>query len=418
MLPYITYFQIFSSIFTCVVLTFFPNVITYKQMAILIAIASAIVLVPKVFKQKGVSLGTIMTCFLCLMIVVLYYLTSGLYGRLSNIYNSFMLVLCGQMVPIVLCSTFVAQSKEIQLKIKRLSPIVACLFSIIAFLAAFSPTSATSGGYMMNDNGLSYQNTSYMAAYAAAFCLYYILCYNEIEWNKYINNRICLILMIALVFINFLTILIAGGRGGFALFITQISFAVYIYIKRRGRNSLQQVMKYLLLTILITGIVLLIVNYVENSTIKTNGYERILATIKKGDSNGRNILRDKAIECFQNKPILGHGFGSVFYEMGIYSHNCITDALLEIGVVGCGIYIFFLIYACKEGFKMLKNDFTDYIWLVIFLDGFVMSLFSGYYITQIPTFWAATFLLNAKSQRKMEDNNETDYNSIKHYPEM
>lgn len=392
MLPYLTYFQIFSSIFTCVVLSFFPHLLTYKQMAIVIAVVSAAVLIPNVFQKKGNSIGTIMTACLCLLVIVLYFLTSQLYETTSDTYYSFLLVLCGQVFPILLCATFVAQFKEVQYKIKTLTPLISILFSSIAFMAAFFPTTTTSGGYMANENGLNYHNTSYMAAYAAAFCIYYILCFDKIEWNRAFKNRLCFILMIVLVFVNLLTIFIAGGRGGMALYIVQFCLAAYIYIKKNV-SSQQQVFKIIGISIIIVGVILLLINFAESTSLKTSGYERILSTIRTGDSNGRNLLRDKAIACFLNKPLFGHGIGSVFYELGIYSHNCITDALLEIGIVGCVIYMAFFIYAWRMGIKLVNIDFTDYIWLAIFLDGFVMSLFSGYYITQIPALWAATFLM-------------------------
>lgn len=404
MLAYLTYFQIFSSMFTCVVLSFFPHLLTYKQIAVIIAVVSAIILIPKIFQKKGNSVGTILTACLCMLVIVLYFLTSELYGTSSNTYNSFFLVLCGQVFPILLCATFVAQSEEVQNNIKRLTPLIGILFSSMAFMAAFFPTSTTSGGYMANDNGLNYHNTSYMAAYAAAFCIYYILCFEQIEWNNVFRKRIFFILAAILIFINLLTIFIAGGRGGLVLYIMQFCLAAYIYIKRNV-TSQRQTFKIIGISIVMVGIILLLANFAESTTLKTNGYERILSTIRTGDSNGRSVLRDKAIACFTDKPLFGHGVGSVFYELGIYSHNCITDALLEIGVVGCVMYLTFFIYAWRRGIKLFNTDFTGYIWLVIFLDGFVMSLFSGYYIAQIPALWAATFLVckNFKEEIEIHD---------------
>lgn len=361
-------------------------------MAVIIAVISSIVLFIYIFKERKISYGMIITTCICLLAITLYFLTYVIYQKTNSIYNSFFLVLCGQVFPIVLCATLVSQLADIQYEIKRLSPICSLIFSLIAFWAAFFPTSVTTGGYVSNINGLNYQSTSYLAAYAAAFGFYYLLCFEKIIWHWIFQKRWAYFLILVIVFVDLLVIFIAGGRGGLVLYISQVCLAAYVFLKKE-QVSMAKMFRFIGFTIFSICIILLFLQFVTNTDIKTNGFERILHTVNSLDTNGRDVFWDKAILCFIEKPLLGHGLGSVFYEIGMYTHNCVTDALVEIGMIGCLIYVLFLFLSWKKGMRWLHIDYTNYIWLIIFLDGFIMSLFSGYYICQIPVLWASVFIL-------------------------
>lgn len=392
MLPYLTYLQIFASAVTSILLFFLPNVITYKEMAALIAIISTIVLCYYLFFYRFNASKLFASGLACCIILALYVLTYNFYNYLSEKYNSFLLVLGGQVFPTVLCAAVISQFGLVQYKIKQLAPLISLTFTIIAFIAGFFPNSTTSGGYVSTDYGMNYQSTSYLAAYAASFSFYYLISYNDISWPSLFKRKYIKDAIILSVIINFLTILVAGGRGGLALFLVQSIFALYVYNKKRP-TSTNQIFKYLGLAFVVICMIAISLSFIENLQLKTNGIERIIATIEEGDQNGRDILREKALTCFYNSPVIGHGIGSVFYEIGGYTHNCITDALVEIGFVGCTMYVLMLLKTWIKGLKLIKADTTNSLWLIIFLNGFVMSLFSGYYITQLPICWAVTFIL-------------------------
>lgn len=82
---------------------------------------------------------------------------------------------------------------------------------------------------MATDNGLNYQNTSYMAAYATALAYYYILCFDKIKWVFFFKRRLWFIIIGISIIVNLLTIFIAGGRGGLVLYIAQSCLALYIW---------------------------------------------------------------------------------------------------------------------------------------------------------------------------------------------
>lgn len=142
---------------------------------------------------------------------------------------------------------------------------------------------------------------------------------------------------------------------------------------------------------MIAGILIFAIHFAETSSLKTNGFERIVATVETGDSNGRDILREKALNAFEKSPIVGHGIGSVFNEIGEYSHNCITDSLVEGGLIGTIIYVLVIGVAFFKLYKRARLHNDEYIWLTFIVNGLILSLFSGYYLTQLPICWSTAF---------------------------
>ena len=71
-------------------------------------------------------------------------------------------------------------------------------------------------------------------------------------------------------------------------------------------------------------------------------------------TDNRWIRWNLAWNAFTKSPVFGHGLGSVFYEVGFYSHNIFTDMLCEGGVV-----LSFNIHLCFDeiypGFPNIDN---------------------------------------------------------------
>lgn len=389
----LSYFQLFANKFTSVILFFFPNCVNYKTVVLLIAIMTTFSIIWCFITKKFRKAPFITALISCLVIIVLYGDTSKYYITSNDKYNSFYLVFVGQITPSILFATIVSQLHNIQYKIKTLVPFIGIIFTIISFFAAFFPTSTTSGGYALNDNNLNYQNTSYMAAYAAAFNAYYLLCFKTIDWPIFFNSIKSFYLFFIFLIFNLLTILIAGGRGGLVLFIIQISIIGAIFFKNR-KNSLNN-FRNVFFSLLIIGIIsFFAIHFASTYESQTNGFDRILATIEHQDQNGRDVLREKALNASSKCPLIGNGVGSVFYEIGEYSHNCITDVLVETGYIGCFLFIILIIKTFLICRKLLLLDITNLIWLIIFIDGVVQSLFSGYYLAQIPIYWIMAFMFS------------------------
>lgn len=388
----ISYFQIYVSMFTSVILFFFPNLISYKIVVLIVSSVSAItlsvLLLSGMIKWKKI----LMTLFVCLIIVGGYLLTKYDFAFSNDRYNSFFLVLIGQVTPTILCAAAVAQLPDTQYQIKRMVPLVGAIFTLIAFMAAFFPSGATTGGFVDNQNNLNYQSTSYLAAYASGFNLYYLISYKTVNWHRFFKLKIIFYLFASLVVVNLLTILISGGRGGLVLYLVQLGFAFwYAYKYCQEIIPLRRIVGMIFVIILMG---LFAINFALNYQGETNGISRIIDTVVSHDTNGRNELREMALQIHKKSPIIGHGLGSVFYLVGIYTHNCLVDSLVEGGYIGCFLYAFFIILTFNKCNRLIFLDQTNSLWTIILLDGFVMSLFSGYYIAQIPIDWVLTFSLS------------------------
>ena len=72
----------------------------------------------------------------------------------------------------------------------------------------------------------------------------------------------------------------------------------------------------------------------------------------------------------------------------------IGDLLAETGIVGTAIVIFLIVLAIKKEFALIRQNFTDCLWLYLFLSGFIMSMFSGYYLTHFALWWTMIFVIH------------------------
>ena len=77
---------------------------------------------------------------------------------------------------------------------------------------------------------------------------------------------------------------------------------------------------------------------------------------------------------------------------------------METGVIGCLIFVTLLIITWRKTGKLMQVDLTDAIWRIVYLDGLVMSFFSGYYLGHIPIYWIMGFALSYSVSPKYQAN--------------
>lgn len=335
------------------------------------------------------------------LIFIVYAIVIGLYALVTpaiystipeSNYKGSLLCLAGQILPNGLFACFVAEDEQLQVKVKRLAPLVGTVFAIIALICTLRPTLVTSGGLMDNENGLGYQRVSYMAAYSAALMEYYLLTrHTEVNFF-FFKNKLGVVVSGIVVFLDMLVTLFSGGRGGFVAFVAFFIISVFLAL-RFGHYHIKSFFR-----VFLVGLIAVIGAYVANwyvlkSSLSTSGYGRIIALITGAGDNRRYDKIKTAIDLFSQKPILGHGFGSVYWELGQYTHNFFTDTLVEGGLVLTFIAVSILLYCFVSSIRLIRLDNTDLIWFYFFLCGFTLSMFSGYYLTQIPLWWGLSFVL-------------------------
>lgn len=252
----------------------------------------------------------------------------------------------------------------------RLVALLDILITVITFLVVLNSNDVTSGGLMKDSSGFLYQNTSYYAAFGMGMSVY-LSCELKLE------KKFCKWKRTALMFLLVIQMLIcfmAGGRGGAVLSMFLLFYGIWrIYgIKGILYSGVPAVVILLFLPSVFNLISI-------NLGIDTKGLERALSIFGDGlkDSN-RNILWVGAIEAFWEKPILGHGIGSIFYLINSYAHNMFIDLLAETGVLGTGIFCILLVVFAFKISKLYKKSSMYRFLAMTFVCGFVMNLFSGY----------------------------------------
>ena len=96
--------------------------------------------------------------------------------------------------------------------------------------------------------------------------------------------------------------------------------------------------------------------------VNTHAGQRMIER-SKGDSltTGRNILIDRMIGYFWNRPIIGNGLASTLTLITDHAngHNIYIQILSETGILGFMLLIPFFIINIIENFKGLKNNFEN-----------------------------------------------------------
>lgn len=396
----LVYMQIFDNIIYAVFCKFLPSFTAYRTYILALAVMTALAIISEIIKRKGRVPSNFCIYFLIYMFLIFsYYAVTPLFyasGSVSTRTAS-LLSLIGQVLPNALFACFVAENDKLQARVKKLAPVVGVILCITATLGALFPDNTTSYGLLSNEGGLGYQRLSYMAAYSAALMEYYLLTRDQTAQLNFLTRKLGTAISIVVICLDLVSSLISGGRGGFVtyilFFVISIHFAVsFGYFDRKKA-----------LRILSLGGVSVIGAYagfshISNISSAQKGLGRVLEFINGGGDIKRFDKYQAALEVFTRKPVLGHGFGSVYYEFGMYTHDFFTDVLVEGGLVLTIIIVLVLAYSMFASVQLMKNDKTDLIWIYFFLCGFILSLFSGYYLTQIPLWWGLFFIL-AKIKR-------------------
>ncbi len=391
-MQYIALLQIYSFFWYSVWLLVMPIALDYKLFVFLIALSSSIGMLKMIIKENSISMTTLKIVAVMMVVVFGYYCTPLFYNYQISDYNSYFLVLIAQTIPAMLFGSLLSREYGVVLKIKKLTPWVAIFFTSIGMIAVLFPNPFTGGGGLTTDFGLNYQNTSYLASYASNLALYYIFFREDIVPEGGRRGGWVKTVLMIVFFLDLFEMLAAGGRGAVFSFIVTNFILVIIQI-RRSRLSVQTLLKYILFIPLAILAIYLLIQFASTSSVGAFGVNRIRQFFELGESSGRDLIYPQAITSFKTKPFIGHGFGSIFYELGYYSHNIVLDALVEIGFIGASILVLFIGVAFLRGCRLVKMDNSEAIWLIFMVQGFMMSMFSGYYLALIPLYWGMSFLM-------------------------
>lgn len=318
---------------------------------------------------------------LCAIIILLYFSTRCFYDEVNNRYTSYFLSMGVRFIPAVLTGMYMLSHDDIMKKVEyALLPFI-LLYTITLASVAFTANIGVNIAQTFNTDFLNYQSISYYSIFAFGFNMYLIVqCSNSYtRYRRYI--------LIALAILQVIITIMAGGRGAFVL---GCVFTLYFALKH---ITFSKLISYILIGLA----VLLTINAIlSDNEIFKMGFERIFNFFGNTEAIGtdnRWIRWNLAWNAFTKSPVFGHGLGSVFYEVGVYSHNIFTDMLCEGGVVLFLIFIFVLMKFIRASQILITEDYRNEIIVIVFLCSFVMNSFSGYYLSDTGIWLSLTYVL-------------------------
>ena len=248
------------------------------------------------------------------------------------------------------------------------------VLSVISFLALIRGDGLTTGGLVMDSSGFLYQNIAYYCAYCFGMNVFLLAETKDLD-----GLPLRMPLFFLLSALQFFTCFMSGGRGGAVLMLGFLFYGIWaIY-------GFRNVYKVVLPAALALAAVLFVFPYaVGRSGLSSRGLMRVLSLFGGGAGNslydiGRATRFENALEIFLEKPLFGHGIGSIFYFMGSYSHNMFMDILAETGVIGLMTSFLILAAAVRRGFRLYREGSLYRFLVVLLIGGLTLNLFSGYF---------------------------------------
>lgn len=233
--------------------------------------------------------------------------------------------------------------------------------AVSLYILVFSPellTNSSGGRVALNDADPN--------EFAALLILPLFVSFEEIINSK---NKMNILLFASLLFM----ILSTGSRG--ALIAIILAFLYFVFFKFKFK------FKHLIMLLILGFVIFFIVSFFLPDYLieRLSGGEDVISTLEFG--GGRTAIWDIILgRIIRSLPFWGFGSGSSsliigqYFDKNIGSHNTYFMLLLEFGVIGLSIFLYFL----WSIFKKYKNDpkfskilsFIAILIIVFFLDSY------------------------------------------------
>ena len=367
---------------------------SYKGFVAVVAVMTTLAFLKMIAERKTIPRITIWTLFILIIIGFIYYVNLYRFnnGDAYDLSRSYFLCFIAQSSPSILMATLLAYDERKCIFLKENIRHMSYVFAIISLIAILFQNNQVGGGGFTTDFGLNYQNVSYMAAYSSNYLVYDITANGR---NRKIIQNYFNYIVIA---IDLIIILVSGGRGGFISFVVINGLQLFFVLK--NRFSLKTMLKWIIMILALGIASQLIISHMKGQI----GIDRIFSFFKGQkdmSSKGRIELYKLALSSFKEKPVLGQGFGSVFFALGFHSHNILFDVLVEGGIVGFSAIVIILVGTIRRGLTMFRDDYTEMLWFIIFLNGSIMSFLSGYYLANVPLLFGIFIIMIKYKDRKV-----------------
>lgn len=379
--------EIFYSLMSLLGITLESGMKSY--VAVIIASIAYIMMLGDLINRKFIVRNRIQF-FALIVILLLYGITSFIYplSEMNANYTSAILVFGSLCIPAAYVGMRLARGGY--------------EYSLLSYLPYFLVFISLSVGYAIlyqssqglmlgNEEGdvFNYQNASYYMSFSCAFSVFYLFFVankKKTLWDKIVNMAIVIV-----IFISVVGCISGGGRGAFVFLVLILAYLVYriLLFAKSQSNSLN----YFIILFFVAAVIIYI--SLRYNIFSSVGAQRVSENLTS-DSIRTELWR-MAFLLFTESPIIGHGLGSVWWEIGLYSHNMVLDFLVEMGIVGAAVMITVIISMLTRLFKGSKRSNLDMFMLLILLGILVQYTFSGYWFSSFNLFLVFGYVYGKKN---------------------
>lgn len=322
------------------------------------------------------------------VILILYVLTGFFYPHDSNYSN--------YMARLFYYGALCIPSAYVGMKVARggfdeqILSLLPYFLIVVSLIVGDAVINSSLQGRMLGreDNDVfNYQNSSYYLSFCAAYCVFYVF-FNQIK-NRSLWSSLVYIVIIMMIILCAIGCILGGGRGAFVYLVIISAYLVYRIIgnKKKGKVG------YL---VMLVGVAIALVYFASRFQVfESVGASRVAESLTTDE--GRMGLWEKAMDSFKESPIIGHGLGSVWWEVGFYSHNILADLLVETGIIGTVIIMSVLIKCVVKIIKLSKSNTMAMFLLLVFSGILVETAFSGYWLSASKMFLVYGFVYGYSS---------------------
>ena len=313
--------------------------------------------------------------FVLFVILVLYFITGLIYPHTDAYDNYKTSLLLYGAICVPACYVGIRLAREsYEEEIMRVLPYFVFFISFVVARAVFSSSIRMTLLGHGEDDVFNYQNSSYFLSFCYSYCFYYIFFWNRngAEKKSFIQKFVRII-MIVLLFVCAISCILGGGRGAFVYLIAISGYLIFRVITRGGKKKKNYI------TLLILGIGIMAILFSQLNLFESTGFSRIQERLTSDDN--RSDLWKNAMRVYEDSPLVGHGLGSIWWTVGFYSHNILTDLLAETGLIGATIILLVFVKMLRSLVRYSKINTFDLFMLVIFLGALVHDSFSGYWFS-------------------------------------
>lgn len=357
-----------------------------------IAIISYIILVRDLLNQKNPNVKKVL--ILTIFFAALYLFSSFFEMNIRSEYYTRFLRFASICVAGVAIGIHLAQNPCYE-KIDKLLPFF--IIIMVYVLGNYGLEAALNQSVIHEEEGegvgLNYQSFSYYMALAFAECLYFIF-FSTIRGTRY--HRIMTWPMSIVCVASGVLCLIGGGRGPF-LFLVVFVFVFLYFYNRTHKLSLGQIVIFIGLI----AVFALLSSRID--IFNTSGFTRVVENMTQDDT--RPILYAKAWDAFLSSPILGHGFGSIWWTVGFASHSMILDLLAEGGLIGTFFVLYFIFMSLRYLWRQTKIAKYHFLILLLLVEALVENFVSGYWVSCEAMWFCVAFALTEMKEPQKVLNN-------------